>query len=237
MITTGACRQLVIQGKKQYWANFTNGEGVRVVEYETPGVKVDHGKAFAVATNDAGAQAINSATTGNLARVYKVQWKDDPVPLWHRDGSGVAYSKFCASCHTDYMASSGSKTGSEGNPKYYRHTTNNNSYTCARCHYAHGTDVTIMIDASGHTIWSLNAMPQAEFLSYVNRTSLGENETQLAAATSFMLDRNESSALKKFTNMSSCWACHNSSKAVELKNVDYEKFRQRGTPSGMPTGR
>lgn len=156
----------------------------------------------------------------DIARAYQVlyaQNRSNGIQPWDNAGNGVQYSEFCVSCHTDYFARSGSATGSEGNPKYYRHTTNSNSYTCVRCHYPHGTDVTVMMDAQGRTIWTLMA---------------SEGYTRAQAET-YMKDANPSSALKKFTNMSSCWACHNSSKATDLKNTD----RVLGDrPSGMPSG-
>jgi predicted CXXCH cytochrome family protein len=134
-------------------------------------------------------------------------------------GQGVKLSEYCASCHTDYLAKSSSGTGVKSGTfdKAFRHTTNNASYTCARCHFAHGTDAEIMMDAEGNTVADLTATD-------------GKFEGDKNAALNYMTDTNPSSALKKFTNMTVCWACHNSSKATTIKNTN----RPEDHPNGMP---
>lgn len=131
-------------------------------------------------------------------------------------GQGVAMSEYCAACHTDYIAKSSSSTGVKSGTfeKSFRHTTNSASYTCVRCHFAHGTDAEIMMDAQGRTVADLVAEGKSE-----------------AEALTYMTDTNPSSALKKFTNMTVCWACHNSSKATTIKNTN----RPEDHPNGMPT--
>jgi predicted CXXCH cytochrome family protein len=130
-------------------------------------------------------------------------------------GQGVALSNFCSSCHTDYLAKSSSSTGVKSGTfdHSYRHTTNSATYTCARCHFAHGTDAEIMMDAQGQTVKDLVAA--------------GKSKSQ---AIDYIKDVNPSSALKKFTNMTVCWACHNSSKATTIKNTN----RPEDHPNGMP---
>jgi predicted CXXCH cytochrome family protein len=119
-------------------------------------------------------------------------------------GTGVAMSQYCATCHTDYLASSGHETGTFD--QAYRHTTTTDSYTCVRCHYAHGTDVQVMKDAHGDTVTSLVAGGQTQ-----------------ADAEAYMLDKNPSSALKRYTNMAVCYSCHTSSHAESFINVpDYQ---------------
>ncbi|WP_404329908.1 cytochrome c3 family protein [Mesobacillus maritimus] len=134
-------------------------------------------------------------------------------------GQGVAMSEYCASCHTDYIAKSSSSSGIKSGTfeKAYRHTTNNASYTCVRCHFAHGTDAEIMMDAQGETVADLTATD-------------GKFEGNKPSALEYMTDTNPSSALKKFTNMTVCWACHNSSKATTIKNTN----RPEDHPNGMP---
>ena len=60
------------------------------------------------------------------------------------------YSDFCATCHDDYLKSSGDQRA-DG---HYTHTTD--SYkagrNCASCHYAHGTDITLLKDTAGKTV-------------------------------------------------------------------------------------
>jgi predicted CXXCH cytochrome family protein len=134
-------------------------------------------------------------------------------------GQGVAMSEYCASCHTDYIAKSSSSTGIKSGTfeKSFRHTTNSSTYTCVRCHFAHGTDAEIMMNAEGKTVADL--------------TAAGEKfEGDKASALTYMTDTNPSSALKKFTNMTVCWACHNSSKATTIKNTN----RPEDHPNGMP---
>lgn len=117
-------------------------------------------------------------------------------------GMGVAIGKYCGACHTDYRAKSGTATGMY--EVAFRHTTNNDDYQCLKCHFAHGTDVTIMSDAKDHTVADLV-------------TDFGISK---ADATAYLLDKNPSSALKRYTNMSVCWKCHTSSKSTQLKNND-----------------
>lgn len=123
-------------------------------------------------------------------------------PLLSVAGEGKKMSQYCSTCHTDYYAHSGGADGKWNTQTTYRHSTDSDSYTCVKCHFAHGTDVTIMRDALGKTVEDL----------------VGEGMTE-EKAKEYMLDNNPSSALKKFTNMSVCWACHNSSKSTQLINA------------------
>lgn len=134
-------------------------------------------------------------------------------------GQGVKMSEYCASCHVDYLAKSSTGTGIKSGTfeKSFRHTTNSASYSCVRCHFAHGTDAEIMMDAEGNTVADLTATG-------------GKYEGDKTAALTYMTDTNPSSALKKFTNMTVCWACHNSSKATTIKNTN----RPENHPNGMP---
>jgi hypothetical protein len=142
---------------------------------------------------------------------------------------GVQMSKFCAACHTDYLQANadGKKShfgDADSATAAYRHSTNSDSYTCVRCHYGHGTDAYIMKDSLGRTI--------ADLTDATKMATFNEPVKTEAAALSYMQDNNASSALKKFTNMSVCWACHNSSHAETIKNTE----RRADHPVGMPTG-
>jgi predicted CXXCH cytochrome family protein len=144
-------------------------------------------------------------------------------------GLGVAMSTYCASCHTDYLAKSGSATGTFDTTSY-RHTTTSDSYTCVRCHFAHGTDVEIMTDAHVRTVDKVTADLKAE------TPTLTDTEAK-DLATQYMLDKGTSSALKRFTNMAVCWSCHTSSKAEQLKNTDSYKYNDGDVhydPRGIP---
>jgi predicted CXXCH cytochrome family protein len=116
----------------------------------------------------------------------------------------VYYSQFCAACHDDYFAKRNVGTSSSpvsGKPSAgtsthvtYTHTTNSSSQgrSCAACHYAHGTDVTTMMDAAGRTVADLQnqGWTQEQAEQYMKDVSV------------------KGSSLKKFTNTAVCFACH-----------------------------
>ncbi|MDF2606707.1 MAG: doubled protein [Bacillales bacterium] len=150
-----------------------------------------------------------------------------------KSGKGVQFSKFCAACHVDYLASSGAPTGHYNNVSAsscynchseedapsvipadmadgsvdngkFRHTTNSDNYSCTRCHMSHGANALLFKDSKG--------------LDYAYLTTTGG----LAATTALahLDDINPSSAIKRYTNMSVCWGCHTSSHASSLVNND-----------------
>ncbi|MDQ0256669.1 putative CXXCH cytochrome family protein [Evansella vedderi] len=130
---------------------------------------------------------------------------------------GVRMNQYCATCHTDYFTSRSNSGGSlwGDDTAAYRHSANSDRFSCVRCHYAHGTDVEIMLDANGLTVedW------------------VASGDKSHEEAINYMMDQNSSSALKKFTNMTSCFACHQSSRATPFKNTDQ---KTGDAPSGMP---
>ncbi|WML41186.1 cytochrome c3 family protein [Neobacillus sp. OS1-2] len=233
---------------KSYWSRLMENDTTVAAYGSTSGVYFDYEHAQAYSTSPAGATALGKATKGFLARpvVVKMEKNGHEInqaayfsgstvakmgvseqklkDLGYKvsaDGKvtdiGVAMSKFCAACHTDYLTASGTKsTHFEAENAAYRHSTNSDSYTCVRCHYGHGTDAYIMKDSLGNTIKSL-----------VDSGAKTDSE-----ALNYMQDNNASSALKKFTNMSVCWACHNSSHAESIKNTE----RSADHPNGMPSG-
>jgi predicted CXXCH cytochrome family protein len=170
-------------------------------------------------------RALYAGETNPLSVNIKDRWGvanpgTDKVAGW-----GVAMSQYCSSCHADYLANGYAQTAANGGAgvfsKAYRHSTDSDSYTCVRCHFAHGTDVELMRDAHNRTI--------AEVATQENITP--------AKAKDYMLDKNNSSALKRYTNMAVCWSCHTSSKAEQLKNndaYDYDGTAQKD-PRGLPT--
>jgi predicted CXXCH cytochrome family protein len=225
----------------------------------TSGVYFDYEHAQAYSTSAAGVTALGKPTKGFLARPVVVKMEENAtthtvnqaayfggstVALMGESaqklkdlgytvaaddvkvtGIGVAMSKFCAACHTDYLTASGTKsTHFEPEDAAYRHSTNSDSYTCVRCHYGHGTDAFIMKDSLGRTI--------ADLQDATIMAKTGESVKTAVDAELYMTDNNASSALKKFTNMSVCWACHNSSHAESIKNTE----RSADHPVGMPTG-
>ncbi len=131
-------------------------------------------------------------------------------------GNGVKMSQFCGACHVDYFTKSGG-WGDQGSGMYsvaYRHTTDSDTYTCVRCHYAHGNSIWTLRDADGKTLADLGDTPD-------NRA--------------YLKDVNPSSAIKKFTNMSVCWSCHTSSHSVGLtNNTDYATNYNSPLSGGKP---
>ncbi|SEM65165.1 doubled CXXCH domain-containing protein [Mesobacillus persicus] len=113
------------------------------------------------------------------------------------------YAKFCSTCHDDYLAGSGNQSSFSG---HYSHTTNSASAgrNCASCHYAHGTDITLLKDTLGHTV--------------ADKVAEGWDP---AVAEEYMKDVSAAgSSLKKYTNMVVCWTCHQTSKAIDTQQPD-----------------
>jgi predicted CXXCH cytochrome family protein len=115
------------------------------------------------------------------------------------------YSQFCGACHDDYLTkrSSGrpSNVTKSTHEYLYSHTTNSTSTgrNCAACHYAHGTDVTTLTNALGEKVADL-IKPVAEGGKY------GWTQEK---AEAYMKDVSaKGSSIKKYTNMSVCFACH-----------------------------
>jgi hypothetical protein len=131
-------------------------------------------------------------------------------------GLGVAMSTFCSTCHVDYLAKSGSESGIYTSA--YRHTTTTDEFTCVRCHYAHGTDVEIMRDSKNRTVSEIAQLPNMD----------------ATKAVDYMLDKNPSSALKRYTNMSICWGCHTYFLAEQL--VNNSTYHDDDDPMG-PSGK
>jgi predicted CXXCH cytochrome family protein len=209
---------------------------------DTSGIEFKFGKGYAISTSDTGKtnlEALNTGT-GTIARAYVVKFsntelvKNDTlsnilkVNIYDskhqgrlNSTTGKTSSAYCSACHTDYFAKSGTSTGTWN--QAFRHTTNNGSYNCLLCHFAHGTDVTVMSDAEGHTV--------AQLTKPVLDGGKGWTPDQ---ALDYMRDKSPSSALKRFTNMSVCWACHTSSKAAGLKNNEYYQNTTDEVPHGLP---
>jgi hypothetical protein len=129
---------------------------------------------------------IDVETTNNIADLY-----DSTRGTYVKD-SGTEMSKYCASCHIDYA----STTRTDNTGVYtvaHRHATLQDRLTCVRCHYGHGSEAQIMHDANDNTFWDLPTNAKL---------------TDDAAKISYLLDPNPSSALKRYTGMAACYACH-----------------------------
>ncbi|MFJ5759633.1 cytochrome c3 family protein [Neobacillus sp. NPDC093182] len=180
-------------------------------------------------------RALYAGETNEFSTNIKDRWGVTTPGTDKVSGWGVAMSGYCSSCHTDYLASTSNKAaGTEGEgtwDKAFRHTTTSDSYTCVRCHFAHGTDVEVMTDAHLR-----NKAEVATDLKAYNPALTDDQAKTLA--NDYLLDKGASSALKRFTNMAVCWSCHTSSKAEQLKNTDSYKYMDGDTmydPRGIPT--
>jgi predicted CXXCH cytochrome family protein len=143
---------------------------------------------------------INASTTNSGLKIT--------VSNGPNTASLVNYSKFCSACHDDAMQSSG-KARADG---HYTHTTNSNAAgrNCASCHYAHGTDITLLKDTQGLTV-----------TDYVKSVADGGKGWSQATAEAYMKDVSaKGSQLKKFTNMAVCWSCHQSSHVLDTQQPD-----------------
>jgi predicted CXXCH cytochrome family protein len=222
----------------------------KVWNYDDKSIHVMFGKGYAYTTGT----DLDKIVIGNIARAYVTKLALEPNPdytledygvqitknnqatLLATSGKGVAVSAYCSSCHTDYYGHSGDGEVLDGKGtgtwnQAYRHSTDSDSYTCVRCHYAHGTDVTVMKDAEGHTVDEI--VTDTTGFYWPEITDATERKTK---ATDYMLDKNPSSALKRFTNMAVCWSCHTSSKADQLKNNSFYNDNYDTVPHGLPTG-
>ncbi len=150
---------------------------------------------------DITAASIDSATFLIGAAVDKVtnnyDYFDSAAPTYVKD-SGVQMSKFCASCHTDYLSATYANADTGVFTDAHRHQTDTDRLTCVRCHYAHGTDATIMKDSLDRGLTELKAA--------------GMTDQQ---AFDYLKDPNPSSALKRYTGMAVCFGCHDGSIASD----------------------
>ncbi|MDF2946586.1 MAG: doubled protein [Bacillales bacterium] len=122
-------------------------------------------------------------------------------------GMGAAMSYFCISCHTDYLSDGASNGGVY--EAGYRHKTDFDRTSCVRCHYAHGTEQKVMRNAS-----------EENYKQLLETGEEGEEAT--------LIDANDTSAIKRYVNMSSCWGCHSSMEDGTFINND-----SYNNPNGM----
>jgi predicted CXXCH cytochrome family protein len=235
---------------KHYWTVFQNGSNADKLTTDMLKVGVVYGEGFIGTKADNATQlaTIDTIVKGNISRGYEVKlaiddatinaanntWATRVSALWNSKdakyikNAGVTMSGFCAACHTDYLAKSGTQTGTFDHA--YRHTTTSDSYTCVRCHYAHGTDVTIMRDARGLTYTQI-FNDDVNYFSAVPKTDVAARET---IVKDYLIDKNPSSVLKRYTNMAVCWACHTSSHSEGTRNSG--SYQYNATP-GVDTDR
>jgi predicted CXXCH cytochrome family protein len=166
---------------------------------------------FAYSKNsDTTAASIDSATFLIGSAVDSVtnnyDYFDSAASSYVKD-SGVQMSKFCASCHTDYLSATYANADTGVFTDAHRHQTDTDKLTCVRCHYAHGTDATIMKDSLDRGLNELTAVGAP----FDPAKYAGDATAAKTAATDYLKDPNPSSALKRYTGMSVCFGCHDGS--------------------------
>lgn len=157
----------------------------------------------------------NAVPTEFSLKIDNRSYYDTKSPRYNA-GSGRQLTKFCGQCHTDYV-SYGHTYVTGIYTQASRHRTYDDAFSCTRCHFAHGTDKDMMRDAAGMNIADLvktGAMSKAD-------------------ADNYMVDINNSSALKRYTGMSVCFSCHGSSSKVTSDIISSHNYAsQNGFKAG-----
>lgn len=180
---------LWLRDKGHVGAPFTNAD---TQLKGTDGKEVTSGITYVWKDGFAYGSGVDNVASAQIAIGVDVESTSDVATLFdsantnYKVDSGLQMSKYCASCHTDYLSTT--RTNDTGTYSVaHRHATAQDRLTCVRCHFAHGSDAQIMKDASDNTYWDL-----------------GANQ----AALDYLKDPNPSSALKRYTGMSVCYSCH-----------------------------
>lgn len=170
------------------------------------------------------AVGIEVETTSDIATLY------DTANANYVPESGLQMSNYCSRCHTDYLSIT--RTDNTGvYTQAHRHQTATDSLTCVRCHYGHGSEATIMKDANDQNYYELTATGKV----WDTVTTSGATQANnAAAALSYFVDPNPSSALKRYTGMSVCYACHGQGSQF-LGNANNISRPQNGQPGTTRT--
>jgi hypothetical protein len=146
--------------------------------------------------------AVDNVATAQIAIGVDVESTDDIASLFDSTNakyvvdSGLQMSKYCSACHTDYLSTT--RTNNTGTyTTAHRHATAQDSLSCVRCHFAHGSEAQVMKNASDETYYDLT-----------KAVADGGKGMTPTAAIDYLKDPNPSSALKRYTGMSVCYACH-----------------------------
>ncbi|MGZ6539421.1 MAG: cytochrome c3 family protein, partial [Bacteroidia bacterium] len=168
---------------------------------------------------------IDVETTSNIATLF------DSTATGYVPDSGTEMSKYCASCHVDFLSTT--RTDITGVYSLaHRHATAQDKLTCVRCHYAHGSEAQIMKDANDNSYFDLTASGK------VFDTATPGNDTK---ALSYFVDPNPSSALKRYTGMSVCYSCHGKGEQflgnpnTNAKDTTTKEFLKGGDPGSTRT--
>ncbi|WP_251551910.1 cytochrome c3 family protein [Neobacillus muris] len=159
------------------------------------------------------ALGIDVETDGNIEHLW-----DGTVP-----DSGIEMTKYCAACHIDYLSESRNDVSGTYTTAHRHANVSRDELTCVRCHYAHGTEASIMHDANDNSIFDLTASGGA---------FQGNNQ----GAIDYLKDPNPSSALKRYTGMSVCYACHGGGESFvgSPRNTEADTSTGEHLKGGMP---
>lgn len=152
---------------------------------------------------------IDVETTGNIRSLFDRSYlvRDDAGNVVAANSyipdSGTQMSKYCTACHTDYLSES-RKNLTGIYTIAHRHKTTD-SLTCVRCHFAHGSEARITKDANDNTYFDLTAAGKVFDTTVSDPATAAANAEK---ALKYFADTNPSSALKRYTGMSVCFACH-----------------------------
>lgn len=156
-------------------------------------------------------QAYKAIPTGGLVAETFNKGFFDSGYINFNQGSGFQYSLFCGQCHPDYAQFSRSNNDIQGPGKYHAgrsHSTVSDSYSCTRCHFAHGTDPSVMRDATGSHAVATNNVFTGDLPPVSGKTKSDGTTFTDASAITYMTDTNPSSSTLRYPGMASCFSCH-----------------------------
>lgn len=160
------------------------------------GLKIVWRDAFAFGPSVANIQS------ANISLGIDVETTSNTEDLWSGavPDSGIEMSKYCGSCHVDYLSETRTVVTGSYTTAHRHANVSRDELTCVRCHYAHGSEAQIMHDSNDNTYYDLTAGILA-----TDGTTKVFSPTD---ALNYLVDTNPSSALKRYTGMSVCYACH-----------------------------
>lgn len=129
------------------------------------------------------------------------------------------FNEWCASCHVGFNISNEQKELLDSTNVYTHHSSSeDDQLPCVQCHYSHGTDATWMKDKNGDFYNVAFAKIVEEYKNkpriYAGSIGLIDGSGDISeleaqnAAKNYLTDQNFTSALKRYSNESSCYRCH-----------------------------
>lgn len=138
----------------------------------------------------------------------------DPNTINDQKSRFNQFNEWCSTCHMGFNISNAQKNNL-GSAKVYTHHTSSGSEgtPCVECHYSHGTDVTWMKGTDGLNFNGIkNAMTVSgkDFITADGVTIKYDSDSTVLDQNilNYLKDTNQSSALKRYSNSTSCFRCH-----------------------------